>query len=364
MAKQTILLYAPSGYGKTALLNTFVVGMYRQTQKLSRLCNADGGVDTISNLRDAGALYIWEMRNQLYPFEALNDATRGYWPKALDDPTSELVAPFFTRYVAECQACNKQLYNQDKACTTANITCTCKAEIPVRPRRAFNPANDLSQLGAYMFEGLTGFSDSLMENMSVRTAKGEKIGGEAGIRFKDNNYDVGGATQSHYGTAQRRIQSFVDNSRLLPVDYVLWTARKDRGTDDAKRTPVFGPKLAGHAATDDAPAWFGITLSLALWPIPGKEPERRVYLQNYTETYNPITKDVEHICNTRLPASVLQDVPPYYVFDRSKRGEFGAETLLWDIVQLIERKRTEAATVALKGTTAAPALQTKSQGAK
>src|SRR6266704_786634 len=163
MAKQTILLYAPSGYGKTALLNTFVTGMYRTNQKLSRLCNADGGIDTISSLAQVGALKIWEMRNQMYPFEALNDASRGYWPKQLDDPTCELIPPYFVRYVAECKACNKQLYNQEKPCTTANVTCTCKAEIAVRPRRAFNPENDLSQLGAYLFEGLTGFSVSLME---------------------------------------------------------------------------------------------------------------------------------------------------------------------------------------------------------
>lgn len=349
MAK-TILLYAPSGYGKTALFNTFVTGMYRHNAKVTRMCNADGGVDTISSLTHGGALTIWEMRNQIFPFEALNDATRGYWPKSLDDHTSELVPPYFVRYIAECHACNKRIYDQEKACTTANIACpTCKAEIAVRPRKVFNPANDLSGLGAYIFEGLTGFSDQLMENMSIRTAKGEKIGGEAGIRFKDGAYDVGGATQSHYGTAQRRIQAFVDHSRLLPVDYVLWSARKDRGTDDAKRTPVFGPKLAGHAATDDAPAWFGITLSLAMWPIAGKEPERRVYLQNYCETYNPVTKDVEHICNTRIPAALLKDVKPYYVFDKNATGEFGAETLLWDIVQLIERKQKEAAESALKG---------------
>lgn len=351
MAKQTVLLYAPSGYGKTALLNTFVTGMFRSNQKPSRLCNADGGIDTISSLAKVGALKIWEMRNQHFPFEALNDASKGWWPKDLDDPTSLMTPPFFVRYVAECAACQKRLFDEPKAGTTTSMSCSCKAVIPIRPRRVFNPENDLSKLGAYMFEGLTGFSDSLMENMSVRTAKGEKIGGDAAVRFKDGEYEIGGATQNHYGVAQRRMQTFVDQSRLLPVDYVLWTARKDRGQDEAKRTVVFGPKLAGHAATDDAPAWFGITLSLALWPNadPKKEPERRVYLQNYTETYNPLTKDIEHIANTRLPASVLKDVPAYYVFDKDKKGVFGAETLLWDIVQMIGGKQDEAAQKALGG---------------
>ena len=349
MAKQTVLLYAPSGYGKTALLNTFVTGMFRETQKPSRLCNADGGIDTISSLAKVGALDIWEMRGQHFPFEALNDASRGWWPREPNEPTSELVPPYFVRYIAECSVCKLRPYDQPKACTTASVKCAkCQADIPVRPRRVYNPENDLSKLGAYMFEGLTGFSDSLMENMSVRTAKGEKIGGDAGIRFKDGEFEIGGATQSHYGVTQRRMQNFVDQSRVMPVDYVLWTARKDRGTDEAKKTPVFGPKLAGHAATDDAPAWFGITLSLAIWPNADlkKAPERRVYLQNYTETYNPITKDIEHICNTRLPAAALRDLPPYFVFDKDKKGEFGAETLLWDIIRLIERRQVEAATAA------------------
>ena len=223
-----------------------------------------------------------------------------------------------------------------------------QADLPVRPRRVYNPENDLSKLGAYMFEGLTGFSDSLMENMSVRTAKGEKIGGDTGIRFRgrrvrDRRRDAVALRSDAAADAD-----FVDQSRVMPVDYVLWTARKDRGTDEAKKTPVFGPKLAGHAATDDAPAWFGITLSLAIWPNADlkKAPERRVYLQNYTETYNPITKDIEQICNTRLPAAALRDLPPYFVFDKDKKGKFGAETLLWDIIRLIERRQVEAATAA------------------
>jgi len=35
-----------------------------------------------------------------------------------------------------------------------------------------------------------------------------------------------------------------------------------------------------------------------------------------------------------------------------KKGEFGADTLLWDIVSLIERKRAEAGVSALQGSVA------------
>jgi hypothetical protein len=324
------------------------------TGKRGRLYNIDGGFASIDHLRQAGILDVWDMGGQTYPFEAILEASQGGWPTDPSDPTSKLEPPTLVRYIAQCEACNLRAYDQDKACTTTHVLCTkCKASIPIRPRRVHNPANGLDKqnIGVVMYEGLTGFSDSLMSNMSDRSAKGEKIGEDVAVRFKDGNLDVGGVSRSAYGIAQRRMQRAVDASRNIPgVDYVIWTAHKDRGEDDIKRTPVFGPKLAGHAATDDAPRWFGPCLGVSKWPLNGGASEFRVYLTSYFETFNTITKDVLHLCNSRIPTSVLEGVQDYYVFDKTKRGEFGAETLLWDIVQMIERKQKEAADLALKGT--------------
>jgi hypothetical protein len=294
------------------------------------------------------------MGEAVYPFEALLEASQGAWPADTSDPTSRLEPPTLVRYIAECDVCKIRSYDADKACTSTHVKCTkCQASIPVRPRRVFNPANDLSKanIGCIAFEGLTGFSDSLMANMSDRSAKGEKIGEDIAVRFKDGALDVGGVSRSAYGIAQRRMQRAVEASRNIPsVDYVIWTAHKDRGEDDIKRTPVFGPKLVGHAATDDAPRWFGPCLSITSVPTAnGKPAERRVYLSNYFETWNQVTSSVAHICNSRIPTSVLTGVPDYYQFDKDKKGAFGAETLLWDIVQLIEAKQAEAAKLALAG---------------
>jgi hypothetical protein len=91
---------------------------------------------------------------------------------------------------------------------------------------------------------------------------------------------------------------------------------------------------------------------LSLTAVPGaagKESERRVYLTNYFESWNTVTASVACLANSRIPVSVLDGTKPYYVFDKAAKGEFGAETLLWDLVQMIERKQREAAELALKG---------------
>src|ERR1035441_9540979 len=351
MAKQMIAVWAPSGTGKTSLLASFLTGLHRATGKRGRLYNVDGGVDSIKHLEAAGALDIFEMGNQAYPFEAMLDVSRGYWPRDPKDALSQLESPMLVRYIAECTVCNKRVYDQDKACVTTHVVCTCKASIPVRPRNVWNPANDLSKnnVGVLMYEGGTGFGEKMMDNMSDRSAKGEKIGEDIAVRFKDGGLDIGGVSRSAYGIAQRRVKRAVEYSRMVPgVDYVIWTFHKARGEDDVKRSPVFGPKIVGSAATDDVPRWFGPCLSLTSAPN-GKDSERRVYMTNYFETWNQVTASVECLANSRIPVSVLDGVPPYFVFDKSKKGEFGAETILYDIVQLIERKQAEAAKLALAG---------------
>jgi len=352
-AKQMICLWAPSGHAKTSLLATFLTGMYKANGKRARLYNVDGGVASIQHLSPSH-LDVWEMGDQQYAFEAMLDASRGYWPKDPSDPTSPLEPPMLVRYIAECDVCKTRLWDQDKAGQTS-VPCTkCpgKPLIPIRARNVWNPANDLSQanVGALLYEGMTGFAEKMMDNMSDRSAKGEKIGEDIAVRFRDGQTDIGGVSRSAYGIAQRRIKRAVEYSRMVPgIDYVIWTAHKARGEDDVKRSPVFGPKIVGSAATDDVPRWFGPCLGVSKWPLDASKSEFRVYLTTYFETFNQITKDVACVCNSRIPPQTLNGVPDYYVFDRTKTGRFGGETLLWDIVKQIEEKQAEAADMALKG---------------
>src|SRR5258706_7144750 len=345
-----ILLYGPSGTGKTSLLGSFINGMLRDEKlkaKTARMYNVDGGVDTIGYHRSTGVLQVCEMLNRAFPFESLVDASLGAWPEDVADPTSPMIPAFLNRYVAKCEACNLELYNQEKPCTTTHVDCTkCKASIAVRPRRAFNSKNDLSKIGVICYEGITGFSERLLDDQAIRSAKGEKVGGDIAVRFTDGRETIGSNTQSSYGVAQRRLKGAVEASRLLPVEYVIWTAHKDRGTDDMKRVPVFGPKLAGHAATDDAPRWFGQCFAVTNYPAKNGVVEKRLYVSSYYEDWNPIIKDVEHICNSRVPPHVLKGLPPYFTFNSEAKGQFGGETLLWDVVKEIEKRQHEAGVAA------------------
>src|SRR5882724_4204584 len=319
MAK-TLMIYGPSGSCKTSALATFVTGMHRATGKKARLYNVDGGIASIQHLIDAGICEFWELGNHAHPFEALVDASKGYWPLDPADPRSPLEPPTLTRYVAECAVDQVRAYDQATPCTSATVPCPkCKAALPVRPRQAFNPKNKLDEVGVILYEGLTGFSERLLDNMTDKLATGDgKIGGDIAVKFTDGREKIGGLTQSAYGVAQRRAKNAVDESRMIPVPWVIWTAHKDRGTDDMKRVPVFGPKLAGHAATDDAPRWFSLTFSATNWPLTNGSVEKRLYISNYYETFNATTKDVEHICNSRIPPVVMDNVPAFYPFKPGK----------------------------------------------
>lgn len=347
MAK-LICIYGDSGTCKTSLLGTFLTGMHRANGKRARLYNNDGGIDSIGYHVDSGVLDVVEMGAYPYPFEVMLDMSRGYWPVDPKDPASPLLPPTLVRQVAHCAPCDVRAYDAETA-KQANIPCSkCKALLPIRPRQVYNPANDLAaaKVGALLYEGMTGFAERFMDRMSEVYANDQgKIGGETPVKFKDGSLAIGGTTQSAYGIAQRRVKSAVDNTRLIPaVDYVLWTAHKDRGEDN--RRPVFGPRTVGTAAISEAPRWFGQCFGVTNWiTAPGKT-ERRVYLTNYREDFNAITKEIDHICNSRVPPHVMNGLPQYYVFDATKKGEFGAETLLWDVIQLIERKQAEAAKLA------------------
>lgn len=352
MVKQLICLWAPSGHVKTSLLGTFLTGYHRATGKRGRLYNADGGVASIGYHQTAGTLDLWDIGDTPYPFETILEASKGAWPRDTADSLSPLESPTLVRYIAHCDACNERSYDEPTAKQTTFPCKKCKAVLSIRARNVFNPANGIADknIGVLMYEGLTGFSSRLMGRMSDLSASGTKIGEDVAVKFRDGQTDVAGASRSSYGIAQRRIEQAVNNTRNIPgVDYVIWTAHKDRGEDDIKRTPVFGPKLAGHAATDDAPRWFGPCLGVSKWQLPDGKSEFRVYLTSFYETFNMTTKDILHLCNSRIPTGVLEGVPDYYVFDSRKKGEFGAETLLWDIVKMIESKQQEAADNALKG---------------
>ena len=346
------LLYSPTGGGKSSLFGTFARGLHAATGKRSRVYTADGGDWLDRDLVEAGIVEIWHMNRATYPFERLREVCQGAWPTDPSDPDSPIIpAVLATKYLAKCLGCNKVLHDSEKLPATPIVECKeCRRPVPLKIARRINEANGIQGIGAVFYEGLTAFSDMLMDNMSARTARGEKIGEDAAVRFQDGSEAVAGSSRSSYGIAQRRPKAAVEESRLLPVDYVWWSARLNRGTDDERRVPVFGPKVAGNAATDEIPAWFGVTLGLTIAPATPKGVERRLYLRNFYQEWNKAIADVENLANARIPPHRLSDkfkldgreyanVPDYFVYNAANA------TMLWDVMQVIEARQATPAQV-------------------
>lgn len=354
MPTQLCGLWGSSGSGKTSLLNTFAIGQHRANGKRTRLYSAESAQrGPIDGAIAKGIVEAWFIDNAAHPFERIIDATQGAWPDDPNDPYSLVNPAFSYKWIAKCPQCATVVYTNDKQ-PIASAVLTCpkdKTVCAARVTREQNPKNGIGDIGAVMFEGGTAFGEMLMDNMTQRSAKGEKMGEDVAVRFKDGSAEVATSSRSSYGIAQRRVKGAVDASRQLPTSYVWWTFTAERGEDTDRRIPVFGPKLPGSAATPDVPRWFGPLLGVVRVPPIGNQPEEiRLYLRSYYQTWNDFTKGIECVVNTRIPPAQLREgrpdaVPSYFVYKPDN------ETLLWDVMQLIEeRQRAAVAPIANKAT--------------
>lgn len=335
------LIYSRTHSGKTSLLGTFARWLWVKQGLKTRLYGADGGGwAPMQDLVDAGIVDAWDLSNHIHPFETVRRAAQGWWPVDKANPKSPLEPLYLDTYTATCDKHQPPRIVEAKQVVQGATCSDCKAPLVFAIKRTPNPKNDLIGFGLVIHEGLTSYSDMFMDDMSDRSAAGEKMGEEVAIRFADGDLRVASSSRGSYGIAQRRVKDSVEEMRHLPTPYVICSALEDRGTDDLRRVPVYGPKLAGHAAADDCPRWFGPTFSLALIAIPGKLPERRLYLSSY---FLP-GDEVEHVAGTRLPPIALKGIPQYIAYEPDN------PTLLGDVIEMIENghKRAKEMTAALK----------------
>ncbi len=335
------LLWGTSGSAKTSLLNTFALGLHEATGKRVRLYTAESA--QIGPLRPAiaaGIVDVWPIDNAEFPFERIHDATQGAWPEDPDDPKARPQPLWHTRHIGKCSHCNKVSYDSETAPKVPINTCIgCKQPITVRVVRALNEKNgwEAKKIGAVFYEGMTAFGELMMDNMSMRSARGEKMGEDVAVRFRDGALDIAGSSRSSFGIAQRQVKNTVQEARALPTPYALWTATKEQGEDDFKRVMICGPKLPGSAATPDVPRWFGPCLGTVAVPTPSGI-EYRVYTKSYYETWAALEsmRKIEHICNSRIPPAQLNGFPDYFTFKPDDK------TLLWRVLSEIERRQDAA----------------------
>ena len=258
------VIYGDSGSGKTGQVGGFSKMVRKRTGKKVRLYTAEpGGLDTIGHLIEDGLIEVWDLSPRLNFFETLEYAARGYWPRDVDDPTSELIAP--TPQVWEV-------------------------------------------VGGHAYEGLTAFGDCGLEELRRLGASNGITGAEKPPQqFTSGKLRIAGANQTYYGIVQGRIKKAVDDSQRVPV-HVLWSARELKATDNDTRSTVFGPQMAGSAKTPDIPAWFGNCIHIQMRPDPTtKKPTRKAFFKNHF--IEEIDKNIPFLAKLRLPPETEHEMP-------------------------------------------------------
>lgn len=366
MAKHTNLIWSPTGCGKSSLLAGFAKGMFEETGKRTRLVSAEKSQSEgiFREGIEAGYVIPWWIAAKMgadghmeTPFERMIEAMLGDWPVDHENPFSPLTRAYAIQYRATCPNADKHkekqpklVYQSDKAATQAVLlVCPeCKAATIQETARVISDKR-LADVGGYTFEGLTEFSELLMQNLSKRAALGENTGGNIATRFQDGNTMIGSNTQGHYGTAQTQARNHVRESGFLPVDYVWWSARMEDGKDDERGgVLVYGPKIAGTKKTPEIPAWFGTTLSACEVPIVNGNTtvsEYRLYLRSYYQDWIPLVSKTRCIVDNRIPPANLKGIPQYVKVDHEQKEvevagvKMRVETLLWGITRLIESRQ-------------------------
>lgn len=241
--KESILVYGPSGAGKTTQVQELAKFVYRKTGKITRLVSMSGGGWTsITPAVEAGIVIPTFIKGRAFPVETLDKLTKGFWPVDPNDPTSLLV--------------------------------------PIAQQK------DWDNVGAIAFDSMTEGCEWMMSYMTNAEAAGTfKISSQP-MKFKDGATNYGSPSMAHYGNIQTRISDFVSQSKVIPDVYIMWTALELKSTDDNTRLPLYGPDVSGKAKTAIASAWFDNTLHLYMTGAGGLKKgavERRLYLTTHFE---------------------------------------------------------------------------------
>jgi hypothetical protein len=259
----TILLFGPTGSGKTAQIGELAEYLYATKKLRTRLYTADrGGWDTIK------------------PYTTI-EVAKG---KTLIEPIPMFDNPFIWIDHA---------VKGDKWITSAD-----------GKLGKWVPGVD-PDIGMYAYEGMTSMADTEMTWMADAGAEGVNIGGGGAFNFKVQNaakteqMKIGSNNMAHYGVAQQQVYDKSTQSMYLP-GIVLWTAGDRRGEDDANGG-VVGPQVAGKALTGEVPRWFKYTFRIGVEVMPGAPAKHILYTDRHVETQSKGL--AQGISNSRVPLS-------------------------------------------------------------
>lgn len=278
MAKRFDLYYGPSGEGKSSAVLALMKHLWK-TQKLrSRVYVGDGSGSTYtdSGLVEAGVIELFDYSARPNPFETSRAVCELEWPneRGILMPT---------------------------------------------------PKDALASLGLVCYEGLSVMSHYIMGltegGLADRSGKGEKIGQDSPISFKDGKITVGGNPVAHFGVAQRTMLANIERSKAFP-GWVIWTAHERGAEDKISGEKMTGPEVVGQAMTPNVSRGFQNTLhfSTAASKKKVKDPVSEKLIDVVTNEYRVYTRDhydpdggtfVKYKAVSRCPLPDL--MPDYFV---------------------------------------------------
>jgi hypothetical protein len=242
MSTRNILIYGPTGSGKTGQLGELAMADYQRTGLLTRVYTADkGGHDMLAPFVRAGVMEVVAL-DGLNPW-AFEYAAQGWIP-----------SPEGGKWVLD---------------STAN-----------------------ARVGHFAFESIASWASAQMQDLADRAAGSlgrmvDNVGGKAPVRFAagpgGEGIWIGSNNESHYGIVQGNLRSLIWKSFRLHGT-VTWTSLDTRGEDKESGNPIIAPLLIGKAGVENIPSWFHRTFHLTVDPAEGsKPPIHRLYLCHHRD---------------------------------------------------------------------------------
>lgn len=332
------LIMGPTGSGKTTLLATLAMYVWETFHKISLFYTTDGGgfPTTMQALIQRGIVRGFRMRTRDLPdgslsFETCLRSAQGWWPEVIDpascevEPGVRMIPPVTDQYTMRCpnghvvKIVPFQSLLTPSQCPICKVH-TTKENMKVAKVSARTPG--FEDVGCVMLDGISSMMSWMLSDMSMRAGRLELKGEEGAIGGKvvSGDLKLGGSTRSHVGFAQSRGEELVLNALSIPHLVVppVFTALTLETVDEGGLS-VRGPKLAGKAKTDEAPAWFGNCLETAVVKNDKDERIFRLYLSEYTDDAG-----VRHLCKHRGAAGTM----PMYLEDPPLKAGTEADTAL------------------------------------
>lgn len=265
----TVMIYGPSGIGKTTQAYFIAKWLAIRKKKISRVIVCDPGQqEPFKKLQQLGIAQVLNLNLSPYVLADSRRLSEGYWPRG-----------------------NK--FDSDDACRTT-------------------PA-EFSKIGAYIIDSATGLGSLMKGHMSKQS---EGVGFKPSTNYTEDGIYFGGLQEGHYGMIQTEIHNLhVHGFANLPVDYIIWTALDGIGKDKLKAAlsmdtasyTVYAPQIVGQAVNAEVPSWFRDVLNLGYHyaPKPDQPNTMIKYRAAWFEDHTDPQTGIKYLTKSRITPELI-----------------------------------------------------------